>query len=156
MRAITRGAVAVTVAVGLACGGMMPGNTIVTQPVTPTQPFSTSWTDAGTSKALWLAYDLDYTQPYQVKGTVELQADGAVVHTWELDFTKDGSPVVGSSSRITWGNVKTEVNGTGSESGQVKLGLLPEGAVGRELSLAGTLDVASGTTVNRLELLVTE
>jgi hypothetical protein len=153
-----RTATALTLVAGftLACSGMMPGTTLNSAPVTPGQPFSLAWTDAGGVNNVWLSYDLAHGGFYQVTGPIELLVDGQVADSWNLDFGPEGGPIQGNSTRISNGTQDLNFGGSGSSSGMIRLLVLDEGAMERKLELKGTFTATTGTTINNLEVLVTD
>lgn len=145
-------------ALALACGGLMGyGAEVSMTPVLPGQSFTATYAPATAEPhELWLTWDVSHTQPYRITGPIEVKANGQVVSTWQVDLTSQGSAVQGGSGRYDLGSKSVTINGEGSASSTTWLAEIPGQPVGTTVEITGTLSADAGTTVNALELVVTE
>jgi len=104
---------------------------------------------------VWLSYNIDHNQPYRIQGSFELVQQEAVVETWQVDFTSNGSPVVGESGRYTMNTSESQVNGKGSARGTIRLTALPE-LLDEPSKLRGTLTADPGTRIQNTRVVVTD
>ncbi len=148
----------VLVAAMLGCGGLMGyGKEVGFTTATNAAPFSLSYTPAtNLPHQVWLDYDLTLNGDWKVTGNVDAATSGASAGTWTLDFTSDGSPIVGGSGRVTLNSFETNVNGSGSAKGTIYLFEIPGQPTGTPVDVTGTFTAGPSTTINSLRLVVTD
>lgn len=155
MRAVVLGGLAL---MALGCGGLMGyGAEVSKTSVTPGQAFTLTYAPATAEPhQLWLTWDVSHTAPFRITGPLDLKANGQAAGTWQVDLTDQGSAVQGGGGRFDLNSKKVSINGEGSASSTTWLLELPGQPVGTTVEITGTLAGDPGTTVNALELVVTE
>ena len=163
MMRLGRVGAAVALSVGvwsvLGCSGVLGyGEEVGAATLASGQPFEVVFTpnaEALEGHTVWLSYNIDHSQPYRLHGSMELEQDGAVLQTWQVDFTKVGSPIVGESGRMTMNTSEAQINGKGSARGTVRMTALPKLGPGDAI-LRGTVSADAGTRFTNTRIVVTD
>lgn len=143
----------------LGCAGVFGyGEELGAAPLTSGQAFEVAFTPNSEdlkSHTVWLRYDIEHTQPYRLHGSMELEQDGKVLGTWQVDFTAQGSPIVGGSARLTMNTTEFRASGKSSAQGTVRMTPLPALGPGRA-TLRGTVSADAGTRLTNTRIVVTD
>lgn len=158
-RFVGASAAALVVWSGLGCSGIMGyGEELGASTVQSGQDFTIDFSpnpEALDGHTVWLSYNIDHKQPYRIQGSFELWQQDAVVQTWQVDFTNNGSPVVGGSGRFTMNTSESQINGKGSARGTIRLTALPA-LLDEPAVVRGMLTADSGTRVQNTRVVVTD
>lgn len=140
----------------LACGGFVPGSEVAGADLQNNTPYVLTFTATG-DEVLWLEYDLTHSKPYRVTGTVDIQTPAGLIERHYVDFTEDGSPIVGRGGRITFATTRVNKrNNAGSATGTIKMMELDSLTQGATIEIQGTLIADQSTTLNSARLKVTQ
>lgn len=149
--------IAAVVAIFMVVKSVGPGDEVATADATLGQQFQATYTQSGSQQyAVWLDLDVSYSQGYQLSGPINISVNGQHVGQYQLQETGSGSPIQGRSNRLTTSWVSTNIGGSGSTSGNLKLFTLPAYDDGATVLVWGTISGTPGMTATRLRLQVTE
>ncbi len=150
---------AMAVGLILGCAGLMGFGKVQAQaPVKPGQPFEVGFTpDTSGPYKVWLRFDVGYTGPdYGVVGDFSLVDGDRKAREWALKLSSSGAPVEGERGRLTLYQEQYQVNGKGRAKMTIRLVELPELTPGQPVKIRGAFRPVSGTTVDELELVITD
>jgi hypothetical protein len=124
-----------------------PGEEVAEAPVTLNQPFTVSYVQQGDQRyAAWLDVDVSYTSGYRMTGTAILSENGAPFGQYTLDEDGEGSPVQERDDTTRWDWSSTNLDGSGSASGDVQLFPIPSRPAGSTITISGTFTGQPGMT----------
>lgn len=137
-------------------GTLAPGEEVASTTVTFGQLFVLTYEQSGSYKYdAWLELDLEFSQGYELTGTVLLSESEVPFEQYTLREDGFASPVVErrSSKRINWRI--TRDSELGRVSGKASLFPISARAAGSRVSLSGTIEARPGTT-GTIRLFVTK
>ncbi len=131
------------------------GNEVATTPVAPGTPFALTFTQGSDKDSrVWLDLDVSYAGALQITGPLAVRVNGTPVAQYNVQIAGGGcsAPVRERTGSFCLNWRHSEVNGSGSLSGDTRLFTVDAQPRGATITVTGMLFTTPGAQVRRLRV----
>ncbi len=136
-----------------------PGTEIASATALPGAPYELRYRPAKRNDtAVWLDLDVTFAAGVQLTGPIMVRSNGTPVAQYNLNLTSGEchAPVRGESTSMCFNWRTTNLNGSGSLSGQTRMFKVPAQPAGAVVTVTGMVFASPGVQVRRLRLYAAE